>query len=50
MKNKLWMATTLVSLVMFSACSNKSNLSPEDTALIKGTDRGSFLGSPRRSR
>ena len=40
------MATTLVSLVMFSACSNKSNLSPEDTALIKGTDRGSFLGSP----
>jgi peptidoglycan-associated lipoprotein len=46
MKNKLWMATTLVSLVMFSACSNKSNLSPEDTALIKGTDRGSFLGSP----
>jgi peptidoglycan-associated lipoprotein len=46
MKNKLWMATTLVSLVMLSACSNKSNLSPEDTALIKGTDRGSFLGSP----
>jgi len=46
MKNKLWMATTLVSLVMFSACSKKSNLSPEDTALIKGTDRGSFLGSP----
>ena len=40
------MATTLVSLVMFSACSKKSNLSPEDTALIKGTDRGSFLGSP----
>ena len=40
------MATTLVSLVMLSACSNKSNLSPEDTALIKGTDRGSFLGSP----
>ena len=46
MKIKLWMATTLVSLIMFSACSKKNGLSPEDTALIKGTDRGTFLGSP----
>ena len=26
--------------------SEKTGLSPEDTALIKGTDRGSFVGSP----
>lgn len=46
MKVKLWMATTLVSLVFVSSCSKKNGLSPEDTALIKGTDRGSFIGSP----
>ena len=46
MKIKLWMATTLVYLIMSSACSKKNGLSPEDTALIKGTDRGTFLGSP----
>lgn len=45
MKNKLWMATTLLSVVLFSSCSKKSGLSPEDTALIKGTDRGTFIGS-----
>ena len=46
MKNKLWMATTLVALIFISSCSNKNSLSPEDTALIKGTDRGTFTGSP----
>ena len=46
MKNKLWMATTLVLLIFISSCSNKNSLSPEDTALIKGTDRGTFTGSP----
>ena len=46
MKNKLWMATTLVVLIFISSCSNKNSLSPEDTALIKGTDRGTFTGSP----
>lgn len=45
MKNKLWMATTLVVLIFISSCSNKNSLSPEDTALIKGTDRGTFTGS-----
>ena len=45
MKNKLWMATTLLSVVLISSCSKKSGLSPEDTALIKGTDRGTFIGS-----
>ena len=44
MKNKLWMATTLLSVVLISSCSKKSGLSPEDTALIKGTDRGTFIG------
>ena len=29
----------------FSSCSKKSGLSPEDTALIKGTNRGTFIGS-----
>ena len=46
MKNKLWMATTLLSLILSTSCSKKSGLSPEDTALIKGTDRGTFIGSP----
>lgn len=46
MKNKLWMTTSLLSVVLISSCSKKNGLSPEDTALIKGTDRGSFIGSP----
>ena len=46
MKKKMWMATIVVFLTLFSACSKKTGLSPEDTALIKGTDRGSFVGSP----
>ena len=33
-------------LALLSACQKKTGLSPEDTALIKGTDRGSFVGSP----
>ena len=45
MKNKLWMATTLLSVVLISSCSKKSGLSPEDTALIKGTNRETFIGS-----
>ena len=44
MKIKLWMATTLLSTVLITSCSKKSGLSPEDTALIKGTDRGTFTG------
>lgn len=39
------MATTLLSTVLITSCSKKSGLSPEDTALIKGTDRGTFTGS-----
>ena len=45
MKIKLWMATTLLATVLSTSCSKKSGLSPEDTALIKGTDRGTFTGS-----
>ena len=45
MKIKLWMATTLLATVLITSCSKKSGLSPEDTALIKGTDRGTFTGS-----
>ena len=40
------MTITLLSAVLISSCSKKNGLSPEDTALIKGTDRGSFIGSP----
>ena len=39
------MATTLLATVLITSCSKKSGLSPEDTALIKGTDRGTFTGS-----
>ena len=46
MNNKLWMATTLLSIALISSCSKKNGLSPDDTALIKGTDRGTFIGSP----
>ncbi len=45
MKIKLWMATTLLATVLITSCSKKSGLSPDDTALIKGTDRGTFTGS-----
>lgn len=40
------MTISLLSVVLISSCSKKNGLSPEDTALIKGTDRGSFIGSP----
>ena len=46
MNNILWMATTLLSIALISSCSKKNVLSPDDTALIKGTDRGTFIGSP----
>ena len=45
MKIKLWMATTLLATELITSCSKKSGLSPDDTALIKGTDRGTFTGS-----
>ncbi len=44
MKNWMWM-TSVALAVFFSACSKSTGPSPEDTALIKGTDRGTYVGS-----
>lgn len=46
MKKSLWMAGSLAVAALFSSCSKNKGLAPEDTALIKGTDRGTFIGSP----
>jgi peptidoglycan-associated lipoprotein len=46
MKKSLWMAGALAVAALFSSCSKNKGLAPEDTALIKGTDRGTFIGSP----
>ena len=35
----------IVFAVIQLGCSKKNGLSPDDTALIKGTDRGTFVGS-----
>ena len=35
----------VVFAVIQFGCSKKNSLSPDDTALIKGTDRGTFVGS-----
>lgn len=45
MKNWLWKTSLIVLAVIYSGCSKNAGPSPEDTALIKGTDRGSFVGS-----
>ncbi len=45
MKNWLWKTGVIVLAVAYSGCSKNTGPSPEDTALIKGTDRGSFVGS-----
>ena len=45
MKNSVWLfALSTMALLSFS-CSKKNGPSPEDTSLIKGTDRGNFVGS-----
>jgi peptidoglycan-associated lipoprotein len=46
MKKSLWMAGAFAFAALFSSCSKNKGLAPEDTALIKGTDRGTFIGSP----
>lgn len=46
MKKSLWMAGAFAVVALFSSCSKDKGLGPEDTALIKGTDRGTFIGSP----
>ena len=45
MKNTMWMVSMVVFAVIQLGCSKKNGLSPDDTALIKGTDRGTFVGS-----
>ena len=46
MKISLWMAGAFAFATFFTSCSKNKGLAPEDTALIKGTDRGTFIGSP----
>ena len=45
MKNTMWMVSVAIIAVIQFGCSKKNGLSPDDTALIKGTDRGTFVGS-----
>ena len=45
MKNTMWMVSVAIIAVIQFGCSKKNGRSPEDTALIKGTDRGTFVGS-----
>ena len=45
MKNSMWLVVSIAFAVCFVGCSKSKGPSPEDTALIKGTDRGSFVGS-----
>ncbi len=45
MKDTLWMVLFFALAISFAGCSKNLGPSPEDTALIKGTDRGSFVGS-----
>ena len=46
MKNSMWMVGLLVVAFFQASCSKSTGPSPEDTSLIKGTDRGTFIGSP----
>jgi peptidoglycan-associated lipoprotein len=46
MKNSKWMVGLLVVAFFQASCSKSKGPSPEDTSLIKGTDRGTFIGSP----
>ena len=45
MKNWLWTVSAIALAIFYSGCSKSKGPSPEDTALIKGTDRGTFVGS-----
>jgi peptidoglycan-associated lipoprotein len=43
MKIKLWIAIVALAAVFFGGCAKKQSLSPEDTALLKGGKRGTFV-------
>ena len=45
MKNWLWTVSAIALAIFNLGCSKSKGPSPEDTALIKGTDRGTFVGS-----
>ncbi len=45
MNNSMLMVGVLVVTFFQISCSNSKGPSPEDTSLIKGTDRGTFIGS-----
>ena len=45
MEKSMWMAVACALATLFTSCSKNKGLAPEDTALIKGTDRGTFIGS-----
>ena len=45
MKNQLWITGVIALAIFYTGCSKNKGPSPEDTALIKGTDRGTFVGS-----
>lgn len=45
MKKWLWTVSAIALAIFNLGCSKSKGPSPEDTALIKGTDRGTFVGS-----
>ena len=45
MKNSVWILGLSFLTVFQFGCSNSKGPNPEDTSLIKGTDRGNFIGS-----
>ena len=46
MKKLVCVVIAFALATLISSCSKNKGPSPEDTALIKGTDRGTFIGSP----
>ena len=46
MKKSVCVVIAFALATLISSCSKNKGPSPEDTALIKGTDRGTFIGSP----
>ena len=45
MKNSMWIVGVLIITFFQLSCSKSKGPNPEDTALIRGTDRGTFIGS-----
>ena len=45
MKNSMWMFGLFIITIFQMSCTKSTGPNPEDTSLIKGTDRGTFIGS-----